>query len=309
MDLSLNNLHMKLIKFSILLISLLFVKNTFAQNYAIIGSGTTTNSTTTYPAPFGNYNWGARHQFYITAAQLTAAGIPANSQISSIGFNVITDNGTTIHSGFSVKVYQTTTANPLASTYTTSVLAASSTASNFNPVAGWNQIALTSSFIWNGTSNLVIETCYNNTSSSTNAITQWTSSGLGTGTWSRWNVANAAGQCSATSSTGSSTTTRPNVRLGYIEPCLNAAYGQYPATTFIPSCSATCVFQIITDLAYCGEYSKVAVRSGNVYKFLSSTSTDYITISDSIGTISYTYGVSGTAGLLWTSRINGTVRF
>ena len=185
------------------------------QTFSIVGSGTTANTTTSYPAPFGNYYWGGRDQFYITAAQLTAAGIPANASISSVGFNVIADNGTTIHTGFTLKVYQTATANPISAAYITTGLAAQSTASNYNPIVGWNQIALSTSFVWNGTSNLVIETCFNNTGFTTNATTQWTITGLGTGTWSRYNYADAASQCSAAGTT-TSLTTRPNMRFGWV---------------------------------------------------------------------------------------------
>jgi len=52
-----------------------------------IGTGTTTNTTTGYPAPYGNWFWGARHQFLILASELNAAGMTAAGPINSLAFN------------------------------------------------------------------------------------------------------------------------------------------------------------------------------------------------------------------------------
>ena len=61
-------------------------------NNAIIGSGTITNSNTDYPAPYGNWYWGARHQMLILASELQAAGLNAGP-ISSLSFQVASTNG------------------------------------------------------------------------------------------------------------------------------------------------------------------------------------------------------------------------
>ncbi len=60
-------------------------------NNAIIGTGTITNSNTDYPAPYGNWYWGARHQILILASELQAAGLSAGP-ISSLSFQVATTN-------------------------------------------------------------------------------------------------------------------------------------------------------------------------------------------------------------------------
>lgn len=58
-----------------------------------VGSGTIQNSTTDYPAPYGNWYWGARHQMLILASELSAAGLSAG-YINSLGFDVVsTDPG------------------------------------------------------------------------------------------------------------------------------------------------------------------------------------------------------------------------
>jgi len=61
-------------------------------NNAIIGTGTILNSNTSYPAPFGNWYWGARHQMLILASELAASGLSAG-MIQSIGLQVAATNG------------------------------------------------------------------------------------------------------------------------------------------------------------------------------------------------------------------------
>jgi len=61
-------------------------------NNAVIGTGNITNSNTDYPAPYGNWYWGARHQLLILASELQAAGLSAGP-ISSLSFQVASTNG------------------------------------------------------------------------------------------------------------------------------------------------------------------------------------------------------------------------
>ena len=61
-------------------------------NNAIIGTGSIQNGNTDYPAPFGNWYWGARHQMLIRASELSASGLSAG-MINSIGFEVAATNG------------------------------------------------------------------------------------------------------------------------------------------------------------------------------------------------------------------------
>ena len=85
--------------------------------------------------------------------------------------------------------------------------------------------------------------------------------------------------------------------------CTTASYGQYPSSTFTPSCGAG--FQNITTCGYRGEYSVISVTTGNSYTFRSSISTDYITIANS-SNIALVYG---TGDQTWIATYDGTVRF
>jgi hypothetical protein len=194
----------------------------WGQTFSIVGTGTSSSSSgsstsSTPHGPYGNYYWGVKNQYFVTAAQLTAAGISSNSGISSLGFNVVADHSTatTVLTNFTIRVYTTTSTNPISSSYLTSTLVAQTAPTNYNPAVGWNQHTFTSSFVWNGTDNLVIETCFNNSGWSSNATVQTTTSGLGTGTWNRWIRGDNATICSSTSSTSTSTSTRPNMRFGW----------------------------------------------------------------------------------------------
>lgn len=85
--------------------------------------------------------------------------------------------------------------------------------------------------------------------------------------------------------------------------CLSASYGQYPASTFTPTCSGSS--ETITTVGYAGEYSVVSVITGNSYTFTSSIGTDYITISTTVP-VSIVWG---TTPVNWTATFTGNIRF
>lgn len=86
--------------------------------------------------------------------------------------------------------------------------------------------------------------------------------------------------------------------------CLTASNGQWPTSTYTPTCSGT--QENITTGGYAGEYSVVSLTGGVQYTFRSSVSTDFITISNSGGTTVLVYG---TTPVVYTPSANETVRF
>ncbi|MFC2111163.1 immunoglobulin domain-containing protein [Bacteroidota bacterium] len=131
-----------------------------------LGSTSSTNSGYSYPAPYGNYYWGARHQFIIRASELSAAGISAGD-IQSLAFDVTNANNCPPLVNFTIKIALTTD-TAVNSTWKTG-LTEVYTNSSYQPTVGWNTHAFQSAVNWDGTSNLIIETCFNNSS--------WLSSG------------------------------------------------------------------------------------------------------------------------------------
>jgi len=87
--------------------------------------------------------------------------------------------------------------------------------------------------------------------------------------------------------------------------CNGAVYGLNPASVFTPTCSGSP--ETISTSARAGEYSNVAVLANRQYTFSSSIATDYITITNESGTMSY---ATGTTPLVWQSGSNNeTIRF
>jgi hypothetical protein len=61
-------------------------------NGIVIDNGTEQNGNTDYPAPYGNWYWGARHQILVRADELQAAGLTAGP-IQNIAFDVVSTIG------------------------------------------------------------------------------------------------------------------------------------------------------------------------------------------------------------------------
>jgi hypothetical protein len=129
-------------------------------NTFIIGTGTT-SSTHPYYTSYSD----SRQNILYTASELTASGMTA-SFITKIGFNVITNGGTAMN-GFSVKM-QNTTATTI-SGFTSTGWSTLYSGTYSVPGTGWQDIQLSAPFYWNGTSSLLIEICYDNSSSGTSS--------------------------------------------------------------------------------------------------------------------------------------------
>lgn len=107
--------------------------------------------------PFATWWMDDRTQLLYKASQLTAAGVCAGT-ISSIGFNVVTPGAysmtsLTIKIGSSALATLTGYVAGLTTVYTVA---------SYTPVVGANDFILSPAFVWNGTDNIVIEVCYNN---------------------------------------------------------------------------------------------------------------------------------------------------
>ncbi|MCD4819227.1 MAG: fibronectin type III domain-containing protein [Candidatus Cloacimonetes bacterium] len=130
--------------------------------YAQIGSGTDVIGTTSV-TPFGTYYEDGQNQILYTADELIAVGLPAG-EISSIGFHVDTAASQTMN-GFNVELKHTTATyvNGWESGFTNCY------SGTWIAVTGWNDINLTTNFIWDGVSNLLVKVCFHNTSYTTNS--------------------------------------------------------------------------------------------------------------------------------------------
>ncbi|HRZ41477.1 MAG TPA: GEVED domain-containing protein [Bacteroidales bacterium] len=173
-----------------------------------LGTGTLTNTSTGWPTPYGNYYWGNKEQYLITAAELTAMGANA-APITQLAFNVANVNSCPGLTNFYIKIAHTTvsTMTGWVSGNFTSVFSVPS----YQPVAGWNNHVFQVPFVWDGVQNIVIEVCFNNSGyvSSGNASIYYSATPVNT--VARFNTDNAT-VCSAPG-TASTIANRPNMKL------------------------------------------------------------------------------------------------
>ncbi|MDD5360762.1 MAG: C25 family cysteine peptidase [Ignavibacteria bacterium] len=124
---------------------------------ACIGTGTSSSN-----YPFATYWHDGRTQMLFTASELNSVGAGSNSTITKIGFNVISASSQVMN-GFNVR-FQHTSATSLAG-YVTSGWTTGFSGTYTVPGTGWQYIDMTSPyFLYNGTSNLLVEVCFDNTS-------------------------------------------------------------------------------------------------------------------------------------------------
>jgi hypothetical protein len=193
---------------------------------ATIGAGASVSVTTTsfegtspYAYHYGNY----KHQMLITAAELAAAGITAGN-INSLAFDVVTAGSPVANfNNFNITMIPTT------QTVVTATFATGGTpvfsAPSVTPAVGLNTYTFTTPFAWNGTSNVIVQTCYNNNNSGANAssaevrydVTSFVSHTI-------YRVdGTQAGVCATTtgnaSNDGPITSKRPKMIFGYVAGC------------------------------------------------------------------------------------------
>jgi PKD repeat protein len=225
-------------KMNKLIILLLFLTgfSCYAQNTVTIGNGTSSNFEQEYPAPYGNWYWGARHQILIRAPELIAQGMVAGN-ITAIAFNVASASGTAL-TNFGIRI-KTTTANAVNGNFDNAGFTPVWGPQNYTETTGWNTHTFSTPFYWNGTSHILIETCFNNTSFTTNASMYFTNTPFNS-------VAcyyeDAGGICSINS--GTTYNRRPNIRITYSSP------NNPPVANFSANPTYTCSGSIsFTDLS------------------------------------------------------------
>ncbi len=222
-----------------------------------LGTGTIVNTTTGYPSPYGNYFWGARHQFLITAAELIASGAAAGS-IVSLGFDVVSSTAQP-HQNYDIKMGHTLqTVMATWETGLTWVFNASSVA----PVPGWNTHTFCAPFNWDGVSNVIVETCHQNSSFTTNGIVNQTA---GATNQSKWYRADALGTCANAGQTGLSLN-RPNMQITFGAPAPTEYQANSSGASLTMGSASTngCIAPIFTQQAYtCGATTIGATGSIN----------------------------------------------
>ncbi len=182
------------------------------SNSASLGTDTLVNSNTGYPAIYGNWYWGAKHQIIYRASELNAMGMTGSSMINSIAFDVASIVGTSTYSNFTISMG--CTPDTSADTWKTGLSLALAPVTH-TVVVGQNVHTLSNPYIWNGTDNLVVEICFNNSGFTNNSAIKYTTSAFNSVRYYRADISTV---CSNVSSVTGTSANRPNTVFSFCTP-------------------------------------------------------------------------------------------
>jgi hypothetical protein len=193
-------------------------------NEGVVGTGvtSTTATNTVNLGPYGGLYGGAKHQYLYTATELQAVGLTAGA-IGFISFEVTALNSVPPLNDYTIKMGQTSL-----TALTVGFVAGLPTLytnPSYMPTLGWNSHELVP-FNWDGTSNLIVEVCFNNMNggvASGNASVRYTAT-TGTNTANYYRADDDPNVCGMLS--GTPNINRPNIRFSQAAP---VAYHWSPA--------------------------------------------------------------------------------
>ena len=194
--------------------------------YHYVGTNNLQNTSSSFPSIYGNFFRGVKHQILVRAAELQSAGISAGN-ITGLAFDIVTTSGNVI-SGFEIEMKSTTQQS--LSSWSNNNLATYFGPASYTDQIGWNQHNFSSPFFWDGTSNIVIQTCFYNNSWSSNAVMNMSNYGYNSLIYRR---RDNSSPCNSNWINGVETQ-RPNIRFSWVDP------SSPPITNFSTSGSNTC---------------------------------------------------------------------
>lgn len=179
---------------------------------AQVGTATTTSSSNNGTLYNGS-SLSSRFQLLFTKAELNAAGISQASTINEIGFRIGSVAGSNIYQNFTISM-GCTNLTALTSSYVTG-LATVFTPKNVIISSNVLYYTLNNTFDWDGSSNLIVEVCYNNSVTSANSSTYYSASGFNS-----FLATSSASACNT--ATGTVSMNKPNTYFKFCDaPPLN----------------------------------------------------------------------------------------
>lgn len=162
----------------------IYVNDTFYVGYVAavpqdvtVGTGTSHNGNTSYPSPLNGNKRYVKEQYLFSAAELAAAGLQAGP-ITALSFYLdsvlYAATGNVVFTDYTVSIGSTVNATFASTTDwrsgLTQVYDDELTVSNQHK--GWQRLAFSTPYIWDGTSNLAVQVCF--TRDGTTAHNAWT---------------------------------------------------------------------------------------------------------------------------------------
>ena len=192
----------------LLILGISICGNVYAQINVTVGDGTTTNTTSGVPAPYGTWYKSFRQQFLILASELEDLGGGAGN-INSLAFNVDNLNNCSPMPNFTIRI-KTTSQTVLTTTFEDGDYQTVFMQDGFMPTTGWNVHEFTTPFNWDGASNILVDiaTSLFQSSYTQNASVFYTATGFNSSL--RFQSDSAEGH---TAATGTVSMNRSNIRF------------------------------------------------------------------------------------------------
>lgn len=196
---------------------------TIEQSFvATIGTESSYNSSGNYPAPYGNWYWGAKHQFLIKQSELMQLGFMGGN-IFSLAFDVQSVNNCAPLQDFYIKMKHSNE-NSLSGFDNSGNWTQLSVPATFYPVQGWNTHTFSTPFAWNGVSNIIVEICFQNSSYTGNASTRYSTTPFTSVAYRRLDGSGVCGYSTITETSYN----RPNMQLNVTMPQYSPPNLQFP---------------------------------------------------------------------------------
>lgn len=247
--------------------------------------GTGTSSSSGYQMPFYQFYTACHNQYMIHASELTALGMGAGP-INNLSFYL-----SSTYYGNPMKRYTIKMAHSTNTSASTSFQCTGFTTvfgpSTFTPGSpGWQQFTFTTPFVWNGTSNIIVDVSFDNDpcnadwSNSGNVRYTTTSFVSAAGYWADGNC--TIQTCSPSGASSFTSTMRPNMRFGWGNgyvinwtPNVTGLYKNYP-----PASGAVSTTDALDNVWAAPTTTQVYTAVVNAHGCLSNPSTpDTVTVN------------------------------
>jgi hypothetical protein len=216
-----------------------------ALTTSTVGTGTGSNTSSAYPAPYGNWYTSVRQQYLYTAAELNAAGI-TGGKIDQLDFNVTAISGISSYLNYSISIGCTGLSdfNPSATAFEGGLYNVFPS-QTYVVNTGWNAHPFTGTFEWDGISNIIIEVCmdqhnpgtsYTNNSISPNDPTSYISC--------LYSLSDAQNECSSPTHFFQTASNHPQIRLHH---CIGSVDSTNYVYSWTPSGGITSPSSQITN--------------------------------------------------------------